>query len=424
MLVLLLSLSANAMSLDEAVRGAIETSPVLDVAAAQVSQAEARVRQADAGLHPTATASAGFFLQNEVEFNIAEQMSEVLPEAMAELIDPSAVDPIVVQPGHQFAGSIEVTQPLVVVPVWKARKVAREGVVLAQDEAGAMEQQVTAIAVQAWYASSQVRVLVEDATRGVELAERLVEKGQALVTHGVAAPDQLLPFERALATARANLAMAQEARTTADGVLEQITGLPGGADAFEVPDSAPTLDTSLAAIDRPDLVAAASRVRAAEAAVALERSRYWPVVALQGGVTYLEPEPGFGDNLNWKVGVGAKVPLYQGSTRGRVSEAEARAQMARAGERASRDRAEVEVRGAHGELATAMASLAEREEAARFAAEAVTAAEKRLSGGSGSLLTLQQAQAEQLAADAQLTRARAQAARAYTGLELAMRGAP
>ncbi|MBW2256692.1 MAG: TolC family protein [Deltaproteobacteria bacterium] len=290
MLVLLLCLSANAMSLDEAVRGAIETSPALDVAAAQVSQAEARVRQADAGLHPTATASAGFFLQNEVEFNIADQISDVLPEQIAELIDPSAVEPIIVQPGHQFAGSVEVTQPLVVVPVWSARKVAREGVVLARDEAGAAEQQVTAIAVQAWYASSQVRVLVEDATRGVELAERLVEKGQALVTHGVAAEDQLLPFERALATARANLAMAQEARITADGVLEQLTGLPGGADAFEVPATAPALDASLAAIDRPDLHAAASRVRAAEAAVALERSHYWPMVALQGGVTYLEPE--------------------------------------------------------------------------------------------------------------------------------------
>jgi outer membrane protein TolC len=421
MLVLLLCLSANAMSLDEAVRGAIETSPALDVAAAQVALAEARVRQADAGLLPTATASAGFFLQNEVEFNIADQ----LPPEMQQLIDPDAVDPIVVQPGHQFAGSVEVTQPLVVAPVWSARKVAREGVVLAQDEAGAAEQQVTAITVQAWYASSQVRVLVEDATRGAELAERLVEKGQALVTHGVAAPDQLLPFERALATARANLAMAEEARTTTDGVLEQLTGIPGGADAFEVPESAPALDDSIAAIDRPDLRAAASRVRAAEAAVALERSRYWPMVALQGGVTYLEPEPGFGDNLNWKVGVGAKVPLYQGgATRSRVSEAEARATMARAGERAAREMAEVEVRGAHGELATAMAALTEREEAARLAAEAVTAAEKRLSGGSGSLLMLQQAQAEQLAADAQLTRARAQAARAYTGLELAMRGAP
>jgi len=421
MLVLLLSLSAQAMSLDEAVRGAVETSPALDVAAAQVAQAEARVRQADAGLLPTATASAGFFFQNEVEFNVVEQMADVLPIQ----IDPSTVDPIVVQPGHQFAGSVEVVQPLVAVPVWSARKMAREGVVLAKDEAGSTEQQVTALAVQAWYASSQARVLVDDATRGVELAERLVEKGHALVDNGVAAPDQLLPFDRALATARGNLAMVQEARTTADGVLEQVTGIAGGADPFAVPDETPDLGASLAAIDRPDLRAAASRVRAAEAAVAVERSRYWPVVALQGSVTYLEPEPGFGDNLNWKVGVGARVPLYQGgATRSRVSEAEARVAMASAGERAARDKAEVEVRGAHGELATAMAALAERETASRLAAEAVTAAEKRLSGGSGSLLSLQQAQAEQLAADAQLTRARAQAARAWTGLELAMRGAP
>jgi len=419
MLWLLVVSMAGAMTLQEAVDGALDTSPTLDVAAAQVAQAEARVREADAALLPTATLSGGAVLQNEIEFSIADQ----LPEQLFTLIDPEDITPMEVQPGFQLQANATVTQPLVVPAVWSARKASREGLSMTRAEADAQRTQVIGLAVEAWHASAQAHALVDDARRGVELAEHLVDKGEAMVEYGVAAPDQILPFRQALASARSTLALVEEAARTADGVLEQVTGQPGPADPPVVPEEVPDLDALLANLDRPDLRAAESRVRAAEASLALTRSTRLPIVAATASATLLEPEPAFGDQLNYRLMLGAQVPLFQGgAVSARVSGSAATVDLARAGSRALHEAAEVQVRAAHGGLATSMASLSELEEAVRLSREAVEAAEERMAEGGGSLLALQQAQASQIAAEARLTRGRAAAARASDALTLAVRG--
>lgn len=417
MYALILALSALAMSPGEAVDAALARSPALDVAEARVAEARARLRGTTARLLPTVTVSGGVVAQTRIEVDLTDKLPEI------PILDPSEVDPLLVQPGLQLQGRAELVQPLLALPAWLGRDAARQGIAVAQADVDADRVRVARSAVEAFHASAEAHAMLEDARRAEELAARLLEKGETLARLGAVAEADVLPFRRGHATARANLALAREAVLLADGVLGAVTGLSGAADPPPVPAVPPPIEEVLAAVDRPDLKAAARRVEAARALVGVERAAMYPSLALTAGAAAVTPTPDFGEELTWRVGVGATVPLFQGGAVGaRVDESAARATAAEAAVRAMRDAAEIEVRMAHGALSRALASLAEQEEAVRLAARAVEAAERRLDEGGGSLLELHQARLEQVAAEVRRTRARAEAARAADLLALAARG--
>jgi outer membrane protein len=409
--------SALAMSPQEAIDAAVARAPMVDLSQARVAEAEAQVREARGRLLPTVALSGAVVAQTEIEVNLADKLPAGLP------IDPNSVQPLVVMPQYQVQGGAQVIQPLVVPQAWAGQKAARQGESLAHAQAEADRAQVVSQTVDAWHASAEAHAVLDDAKRAEELAARLLEKGQKLADLGVVAKDDVLPFERADATAKANVAVAQEAVTTADGVLQYLTGLSGSADPIAVPQAIPDLQSELSAIDRPDLRAAAQRTETAGSFVALQRNALFPTLALVGGIAAVDPVPDFGKGFTWRVSVNATVPLFQGGVVGsRVDEASAQVAQARAAERLARQGAELQVRMAHGTLSRAVASLAEQDEAVRLARAAVTAAEARVDHGAGSLLQLQQAQLEQVAAEVGLTRARAQASRASDALKLAVHG--
>lgn len=405
---------ASAMTLDSALSAAQERSPANALAEARISEAKARRTEARGHLLPTATLSGAAVLQNEVTFNIADQLPEI------PILDPNDFEPLIVVPGFQLQAAAEVTQPIIAPQGWSAGGAARAGVALANAEKEATLADLRAAVVDAWHRSAEARALVTDAQAGVEQAERLVERAEAMVELGVATEDRILPFRRALASARANLETARAGSAAADGVLAQLTGMEGGADPVGGGQELPELDGMLTGIDRPDLDAARERVEAASAAKRVERTRLMPIVAAKAGVYAVDPAPTLGNPLNWRVQVGATLPLFQGGTvAARVSGASARVAQADAALRAQEERAAIEIRTAHAQLATSLASLSAREEAVEFADQGVAAAEARLDGGGGSLLELQQAQAEQIQARAELTMARSAASRARHQLDQA-----
>ena len=162
---------------------------------------------------------------------------------------------------------------------------------------------------------------------------------------------------------------------------------------------------------------------AAQSMVKTERAGVYPTVALRGGVMAVTPAPDFGQELTWQVGLGLQVPVFQGGVvDGRVRQAQARASQADAGSRALRERAEIEVRQAHGVLVRSLSSLEAQAEAVDLAEQAVAAAETRLGEGGGTMLQLQQAQIELVAAKAAQTKGEAEAARAADVLRLVARG--
>lgn len=412
----LLSAPAAAMTVGEAVDAALERSPMLAVSQARVEEAEARVGEAVGRLLPSAQVGGGVLFQTPIEVDLASSLPIPVP-------DPSQLDPLVVAPGTQLQGNAEVVVPLLAPAGWAARRTARQGVAFAEEQVEADRQALTLRVLEAFYASVQAHAVLEDAERAEALAVRLLEKGRTLAELGAVSEVDVLPFERAVAQARANLALAREGVSAADGVLAQLTGLEGAAEAAEVPSEVPSLDALLAALDRPDLRAAEARADVARSQVGLARATGWPTVGVRGGVMAVTPAPDLGAELTWRVTVGAQVPLFQGGmVASRVRQARAQVSQAESGARALREAAEIEIRRAHGALSQALSSLAEQEEAVRLAKRSVQAAEARVDEGGGSLLQLQQAQLEEVAAEVLETRARSAAARASDMLQLVVAG--
>ncbi len=408
---------ALGMTVDEAVDAAVARAPALDASAARIDEARGQLAEVTGRLLPSARLTGAALAQTEITVDLTQQLPLDLP--------PDApIEALLVQPGTQLQGAAEASVPLVAPTGWTGRRAAREGVTLAEVRADADALAVTRRVVEAFHASAQAQAVLADAERAEALAARLLEKGEVLAELGAVAPDEVLPFERAHASARANVARAREGVIAADGVLQRLTGLDGSAEPAPVPGEAPDLDALLATVDRADLRAAEQSVEAARAAISVARSGRWPTVGAQAAVIAVDPVPAFAADFVWRVSVGATIPVFQGgAVSGRVRQAKARAAAADAGQRAMAEGAELEIRSAHGALAQALSSLSETEQAVRIAERAVAAAERRVDEGGGSLLQLQQAQLEEAAAEVSRTRARSAAARAADVLELAVAGA-
>lgn len=413
----LIAQSAQAMTVDEAVDAAIASAPTAEVAQARVAEAQAVVREARGRLLPTITVSGMAAVQNPVEVDIASNLPDI------PFIDTSNIDPLRVQELWMLQASAQLTQPLVVPMAWSARGAAREAEALSHVDAEAERARVARRAVDAWHAAAQAHAMLDDAHRAETLAQELLQKGEAMVDYGVAAPDEILPFRRALASAHAGVLLAEEVSVTTDGVLRVLTGSDEPAEASSIPQAPPPLDDLLDDLDRPDLRAADQRTAAAAARVGVERGAYYPTLAFVASASAMTPTPDIAQPFNWRVGLVTSIPIFQGDTvKSRVLQAAAKEGQARTAAEAQRQGATLEVMGAYGTLTCAFAELASRQEAVDLAQAAVDASVLRLDEGAGSLLQLQQAQIELVRAQTDLTRAKATAAHAADVLEVVTGG--
>ncbi len=423
---LLLVSPALSMSLDQALDSATSTSPVNALSDARVAEARAQTRQATAHMLPQISAGGGTTWQNEILFDfmpICYQFYLMLQEA-GNPVQPSMCDGLAsptVMPGHQWQWQVQGSQAVLAPAAWLWRKASLHGEGIAQQQGLVDMYQLEGFVVEAWHASAKHQALLAEAQEALELALRIEGIARTLVDNGVASEDQLLQVKGAVAPARATVARAEAASAAADRALELVTGQPGAADPFVVPETIPSLDQATARLLRPDLALADKQIEGAEAVIWAERGAAMPIVGLTGKAFGLDPAPLIYDEVNWSVMLGVTVPLVQGgAVAAKVSQAQAQVEKARAARRVLRDQAELEVIRIHGELSAAMASLEEREEALRLSKEAVVAAETRLREGAGTMLDLQQAHAGVAEAGVRLTIAKADAAYAHDKLRHAM----
>jgi outer membrane protein TolC len=393
--------------------------PSLKAARERLEQARARSAQAGAGYWPTLTLQGGALWQNEVLMDFGSMVD--IPDTLPIDIDFQS---LTVQPGFQWQGALQSTWPLLAPQVWAARKLGRQGEEAAEDLLEVERSRVAGLVVEAWHASARAHALEDEALEGQRVAESVLALADGLVRNGVASPDALLPARSALASARAGVTRVRALVEAADAALATLTGQQGvRADPVEPPAENRPAEIWIASIDRPELRAARAQVLVARAAVSVQKSGALPVLAATGTVSYLDPAPGLGEDWNWRVLLGATVPIFQGGlVRARVQEADARVAEALAAEEALREAVELDVRRAHGALSAALASLVEHEEAASLAREAVEAAMKRVREGGGSLLAVEQAQANLAMASMRRVTARCDAAVAWDRLSLAVRG--
>ena len=407
---------AGAMTAREAVDAALGRSPAMEVAAARVDEAEARVAEVRSKLLPSASLTGFGLFGPPVEAQIN------LPPKALEITGPVA--PTVIMDTAQFIGVGSLTMPLVSFQGWSAVALSKDAADLARTEAEGDRTKIAKATLDAWHTTYAAQALLSEAQRAKELATRLLEKGQKLSELGAIASQDLIPFKRAIATADAQVAGATAAVEAAHGVLHLLTGLEGSPTEPTLPAAPPDLDELLAQMDRADVRAAEERAGVADARVSMEKKARLPTLGLVAGGVYLEPDPELlTENLIWRVGAGLNVPLTQGGlVTAKANEARAQATQAEAGARAIKELAEIEVRTAHGTLARALTVLQAQETAVQLAGDAVNAAEKRMGEGGGTLVQLQQLQLELIIAEAQRLTARADAAKASDMLALAVHG--
>jgi outer membrane protein len=148
---------------------------------------------------------------------------------------------------------------------------------------------------------------------------------QNLYNAGMADSVDILEAEIALEKAQQNLDLQMTQQQNATSSLARLIGL-GNADSISAPDSMPIPDfdtfrnikPSIEEINRPELQAIDSKVYAANLAVRLNASNYFPIFSGFGGYSYGKPNKDLfnhtwndywtaGLNLNWDFNLGGKT---------------------------------------------------------------------------------------------------------------------
>jgi outer membrane protein TolC len=243
---------------------------------------------------------------------------------------------------------------------------------------------------RAYFALGAARASVRVAEHAAENARRTQDISESRRGQGVATVVEVAQARRQTAQANYDLVRARGTERTAYSALVASMGVdPSGA--LEVAD---TSDRSLppapiegvrslverALVNRPDVVAALGKVRAAEAGLSKARRAYGPAIGLKaqfygdigwwsvGGPYFSLTEPGLNAmlNIDW--------PLFDGGAReANVAIASSEVSAARAALDSARDQATQEVTSAYDQLQTSFAeyqAAVDVEDAARTALEA------------------------------------------------------
>lgn len=260
MITLLLALSAQSATLDEALALARAHAPVAAAARAQADAADAANREGRARLGPTLSADTTYTLNNyAVTFNA----------------DGATV---VVQPLSYLSASAAIRQSLSPTAIAE-RRVGEVITQAARDDAEAAGRALTLSVVGAYYDALVAQEAVEVQQALLALSEAQQTLATSRQTHGLA--DDRASLQAALAVSRAKreLTGATAAVTAAQAGLRALLGrdLDGSLDWPAVP-ALPT------AAERPDVRAAQGRVEAADRRVRGAWTRWMP--ELGAGLSY------------------------------------------------------------------------------------------------------------------------------------------
>lgn len=307
---------AHAVSLEEAWAAAEANSLDLRLVHENTVQTETLKGQAAALVSPKLVLG-GHYTYNEYE--IAWDMSEMIPEDFREFFGDQ--EPIVFQKQSYFDGNVSIVQPIFsgqAIPALvgatatiRAERIAEAGI----------QGRVRAGVAKAYYGlavaregEAVARSAAENAKKHVEIVGRQLAAGVAPPTARLQAEIGLSRAERAVASARLQVATAEEA-------FAKITGLAKDS-PVQLPTHAALPFASLeAALDRvgahrPELRAAEQRVKAARAMDTAGTLSWFPT--LDGRFTYswTENNVGFNDDPTfWQIVLTADWVLWDGGFR-------------------------------------------------------------------------------------------------------------
>ncbi|MGV8933687.1 MAG: TolC family protein [Gallionellaceae bacterium] len=176
-------------------------------------------------------------------------------------------------------------------------------------------------AVQAYYALLSARASVSSYVAAEASARESLAAAQARYQAGVATPVDKLQAQTTLSQATFNRINAQGAERNAQGTLANIMGFDATQNYVVLPVTEVTPDPAIeqdigkliadARHNRPDLTAAESQIKVAEAQLDSTRATGRPVISV-GAMTGLTDATNSADSRNSSIGITLSVPLFSG----------------------------------------------------------------------------------------------------------------
>lgn len=406
--------------LDSVVRQALQANQNLALAAARVQQAQAQARIAASALRPQAEAEASAARSRQTLAGFP------LPPGPAGGGGGGFIS-------NNFGATLNLGWEA---DLWNrlgaAADAAQADLRAARAQAQAAQLSLAGQAAKGWFGLLEADRQAELARRTLALRERTVERVYRRYESGLAPSLDLRLARTNAAAAAAQLAARQRALDATRRQLEVLLGrypraeLAAAQALPEPPPAPPTGVPALLLSRRPDLRAAESRVAAAGGRVEAARAALYPQARLTGALGRQASD--VADLLDpvatvWRLAGSLLAPLYDGGRRrAEVELAQGRLAEALADYRLS-------VLEAFGEAETAMAAdrlLREQVQAAerqlRQARAAARLAQERYSAGLVDLLTVFEAERQQLDAAAAALQARRERLQNRVDLHLALGG--
>ena len=303
-----------------------------------------------------------------------------------------------IQPLEQLDGTVSLTVPLIVPPVYPALRAAQSSRASAEAEFAAAREAILFSTAQTFFLAAGADEIVAARDSAIRVAQKTLEDARARVTAGAANDVEAQRAEVALLRAEQALDGARYARDQSYRALATILSLRV---PFRVrPPPPPVAGSSndkgdvLAALTlRPELASLEHALRANRSQVSSAKLAWAPT--LSGfGVASAHNHPGFtGDNHFWAAGLQLEWRLYDGGTRDaqrRISAAQVRDGEARL--RLERDTVADEVADGEHALATLRRALVTANRSAELVRQTLDLVRVQYGAGTATQLDLLTAQ--------------------------------
>ncbi|MFW5816597.1 MAG: TolC family protein [Wenzhouxiangella sp.] len=417
---------AQPLSLQQALERARTENAQLAAQRARRSQADALKTQTRQGFLPTVSADASYLRFDASLLDDIPTLDSLFPPVLSRR-DLGPVD------GHVFG--VQVVQPLVNVAAWNARRQADAQVDAARRVLTRAEDELALGVVEAYFGARTAGRQVAAEQRGLATAQQALEQAEGAFREGLVAPVDVLSARSRVAEMKARIALAESRVTAAEAQLGLLIGLDAAPD-FELVDPVPEprrrirerADIPEAELmeERADLRAAEAQLLATEYAVGRARAAFIPDLSLLGRYQRVDgDQPLSFSETGWLVGLTLRWTPFAGFAQaGKLDEAQAREQEARAELSDLRRRARVEARSAHAEWRAQLAGWDQAKAAVADAAEVLDQTFGRYAEGLDDITDLLRAQAEDLAARTREINARFNALIAAERYHLAIGAGP
>jgi outer membrane protein TolC len=370
-------LSDAAISLEEAIRIALERNQDVLIAEQRLLESRRALAESRAAFFPTLAAVAGYQ-------RIDESPSFEVP--MFGEVD--------FMPTESYQAGFVAEQPVYTGGrLVYAHAMARSGVRSSTEQRQAVYNELVFRVKEAYYSILLAQRYADVAEQSVKLLDAHLRDVQRFVESDLAARVDLLRTDVQRADAEQRLNSARNAvdlsKSAFNNLLDRRLDKPVKVeDVLKYEARVITVqEASEAALEqRPELRALEAAVEVAERSVSMARADYYPTVAARGTYdwqkgTQLEI---LDDGWHWTVGVSASMSLWNwGATRARVAQARARAEQTRLNLDKARDGVALEVRQAFLKMGEAEKNVAVSEKAVVSAQESYRTTKERYREGVG-----------------------------------------